>query len=177
MDCSAVDVDHEAIIQDDVFAGAWVIEVGHGAVDRGKVLAGTDAMDEGHDAIAEVCKATDVDHGACNTLDDGCKAIVEGCGDVDESDILAGNGVIDVGHKAIDRDVIFAGTCAVDEGHKAIGGRVFADARGNRIGCGSGVVSSSWRLGVGFEMRGAIDMDCSVVDEDGSLVHTVMSFP
>ena len=86
MDRSAVDMDREAVIRDNVFAGAWVIEVGHGAVDRGEVLAGTDAMDEGRDTIAEVCEATDVDCGACNALDDSCKAI--GCGDVDDGDIL-----------------------------------------------------------------------------------------
>ena len=54
---------------------------------------------------------------------------------------------------------------AVDEGLKAVGGEVFADACGNGIGCGSGVVSSWWRLGVGLETRGAINMDHGAVDE------------
>jgi len=105
-----------------------------GAIDCGllsccpeQCLAGSEAVDEGCDTIAEVCEATDVDRGACNTLDDGSKAIVEGCGDVDKGNVFAGNGVIDVGCEAMDGGNASAGIRAIDVGCEAVGGgHVFA---------------------------------------------------
>jgi len=67
-------------------------------------------------------------------------------------------GTIDESCEAVDGGNVFAGTCVVDIGREAVGGEVdnIVDAgaqvtdmgRKARIGCGSGVVDSWWRLGV-----------------------------
>ena len=73
---------HQAIVGDDVFAGAWVINVGYEADDgNDEVLAGSEAVDKGHnaidegcDTIVEVCEAIDMDRGA---VDEGLTPLME----------------------------------------------------------------------------------------------------
>ena len=119
------------------------------AVDRGNVFAGTHVVNVGHKAVGgEVDNI--IDAGAWVT-DMGCKAIE---GDI----VIASAQILDIGLKPIDGDKVLAGSDAVDEVCNAIGGGdVFVDARDvdmgckDRIGCGSGVVDSWWRLGIGLE--------------------------
>jgi len=111
-------VDHQAVVGDDVFSGAQVIDVGYEA-DNGndKVLAGSEAVDKGHDTVVKVCEATDMDRGA---VDNGLNAVN---GDI----VFTATWIIDVGCKAIDGGDVFPGAHDVDVPHKAVGGKVFAD--------------------------------------------------
>jgi len=115
------------------------------------------------------CEAVEGDG---DTIDEGCEPIDEGCMAVNEEGVDADKGCdpIDKGHEAIDEGQetvgrghdatgeicetvdggnVFAGGHVVDVGRKAIGSEVFADACRARIGRGSRVIGSWWRLGVG----------------------------
>ena len=46
-----IDMDREAIVGNEIFPGAWVIDVGHKTVDGGVVLADTRVIDVSHEAV------------------------------------------------------------------------------------------------------------------------------